>query len=177
MTRSWSPWTVCACGAGVSILVAVGGSAAALPAWQVGWLLALPWLVLGIGWSARRTSADRSDLTTIDVVGKVEPRSYAAGEVILKQGDPSDALYILSTGLVRVVRDDEYGAQIHVADIHPGGFFGEIGLLKSAPRSASVEAVTEVTVLVIDRPLFETIVSSSMSTRRMLERVARIRSR
>lgn len=177
MTRSWSPWRVCICGAGVSVLVAAVGSAAALPIWQVGWLLALPWLVLGIGWSARRSSADRAELTTIDVVGKLEPRSYAPGEVILQQGDPSDAMYILSTGSVRVVRDDEYGAQIHVADIHPGGFFGEIGLLRRAPRSASVEAVTQVTVLVIDRPLFETIVDSSMSTRRMLERVARIRSR
>lgn len=177
MTRFWSPWAACVSGAGVTAFVTVVGFAADLPAWEVGLLLVLPWIVLGFVWSARGATPDLSELSTLDVVRKLEPRNYASGDVILKQGDPSDEMYIVSTGAVRVVRDDEYGARIHVADLHPGAFFGEIGLLNRAPRSATVEAITPVSVLVIDRPLFETIVDSSMSTRRILERSARSRRR
>ena len=61
------------------------------------------------------------------------PRSFAPGTIIIRQGDPTDRIFILGEGRASV--------QIHgqeVASLAPGEVFGEMGLLERAPRSADV---------------------------------------
>lgn len=69
-----------------------------------------------------------------------------AGRTIMRQGDLGQELAVVIEGEVEVVRD---GARI--ATLGPGSYFGEIALLDSLTRTASVNAVTDVVLEVIDR--------------------------
>lgn len=63
---------------------------------------------------------------------------------IVTQGEAGDSLFIIEEGLVNVLVKDAKGKNKWVAHIHPGGFFGEMALLTGEPRTASVQAETEV---------------------------------
>jgi MFS family permease len=71
------------------------------------------------------------------------------GETLIHEGDPADALYILRTGAVAVRAGDR-----ELATLGPGSWFGEIGLLEGVPRTATVYATQECTLLRIDGAAF-----------------------
>jgi serine/threonine-protein kinase len=100
-------------------------------------------------------SALRDDVHTFLRAGSHLPRlTFAAGTLIVKEGDRGDAAYLIVSGRCRVVRmaaDPEAPARI----LEPGEIFGELALLLDAPRTASIEALEECTVLVIDRETLE----------------------
>lgn len=73
------------------------------------------------------------------------------GEVVFKQGDPGDALYVVADGWVRVVAEGPPRTELGRLD--DGEFFGEIALVTDEPRSATVEAATDAWVLALDRAL------------------------
>ncbi len=74
-------------------------------------------------------------------------RNYAAGDVILREGELGIAFYVVLAGHVEVTRSD--GTVVN--RIGPGGSFGEMALLNDMPRSARVTAVDAVTCLVLPR--------------------------
>ena len=76
---------------------------------------------------------------------------FGRGERIVHQGEPGDALYVVleGTALVTFAADD--GTEREVARLGRGEFFGEMALLTGEPRTASVSAADDLTVLVIDR--------------------------
>jgi CRP/FNR family transcriptional regulator, cyclic AMP receptor protein len=67
-------------------------------------------------------------------------RRYASGEAIFQQGDPSLGMYIVRTGSVRIIRQFPGGEPRLIATLTAGEFFGELGLIDDAPRSASAVA-------------------------------------
>ena len=67
----------------------------------------------------------------------------------MRQGDPSDRFYVLVRGRVEVTQ----GGQ-HLRDEGPGEFFGEIGLLRDVPRTATVTALEEVETVSLTREDF-----------------------
>ena len=75
-----------------------------------------------------------------------------AGDVILRENDPSDAFYILLKGKLRVCTQRRDIASIAKA----GETFGEIGLLRNEPRSATVMTLGPAHVLRIDAGIRET---------------------
>jgi len=75
------------------------------------------------------------------------------GEAIFNQGDRGDALYVLTSGVVRVVRD---GATIN--ELHRGDCFGEIAIFAETTRTAGVESVEDATCLRLDAPSFRQLV-------------------
>jgi eukaryotic-like serine/threonine-protein kinase len=77
-------------------------------------------------------------------------RAYAPGQVIVQEGDPGNEAYMISSGRCRAFRKVE-GGQETLATMGPGEVFGEMALLLEEPRSASVEAMDKVTVLVLDK--------------------------
>ena len=64
------------------------------------------------------------------------------------------------------------GAEREVNRLGPGEFFGEIGLLKGAPRVATVRALEPSELLRLDQPAFERLVQASAATREQLDHVA-----
>jgi CRP-like cAMP-binding protein len=73
------------------------------------------------------------------VQGMLHEREYLAGEVIFDEGDPGSALYIVRTGRVLICRQGRPDSAI--AEIGAGGFFGELALLDSVPRTAQARAL------------------------------------
>ena len=73
------------------------------------------------------------------------------------QGEPGERFYLLEQGTARVIRDG-----VDVASLGPGDFFGEIALLRDIPRTATVEAVSDLDLLVLERgPFLDAIKSSA----------------
>jgi len=76
-------------------------------------------------------------------------RTFAAGEMVLTEGQRSGLLYVLASGAVEVLKDD---VQINIVS-EPGTFFGEVSVLLDEPHTASVRAVEPSTFYVADDPL------------------------
>ncbi len=76
---------------------------------------------------------------------------FAAGEYLVRQGEQGRSLFVIKEGTVRIAKTDATGVTLDVAKLGPGDFFGEMSLLTGEPRSASVLAVTEVEVTVVDK--------------------------
>jgi MFS family permease len=83
------------------------------------------------------------------LAGRLAPVSVAAGEVVFRQGDHGDRYYLIREGQVDVVLD---GAQAR--SLGPGEGFGEIALLRDVPRTATVSALTDVSLYALERDDF-----------------------
>ena len=71
------------------------------------------------------------------MLGAAERRSAKPGTVLVRQGDPADAFYVLVDGQVDVTKEED-GEPRTVATLVEGQYFGETGLLHGTPRNASV---------------------------------------
>lgn len=80
-----------------------------------------------------------------------EVACYHPGEFIYLPGDPSDAVYLIRKGCVRLAFIDEEGERQTVAILRPGELFGELILDHSVPQEFSAEALSETAVYVIDK--------------------------
>ena len=65
---------------------------------------------------------------------------FAAGQAIVREGEPADALYVVLDGSVGVTAHGEAGAEQRLRTMGPDTYFGEIGLLERIPRTATVTA-------------------------------------
>ena len=102
-----------------------------------------------------------SDLTTpefIDVAILLVRRVLKPGEVAVKEGDPGDSMFIISTGEVRATVS-KGGQQLPVATLRDGDFFGEMAVLSGEPRTATVTAVKNTEVLELSRDNLQIICS------------------
>jgi CRP/FNR family transcriptional regulator, cyclic AMP receptor protein len=77
------------------------------------------------------------------------PRSYQAGSIILREGDPGDTCYVLRAGAARVVRQHADGRAITLTNLGPGEIFGELAMFGGEVRSATVEALDDVQAVAI----------------------------
>jgi CRP-like cAMP-binding protein len=81
--------------------------------------------------------------------------SCGAGHVLVLQGEPGDSFYIIVSGRMRVVFEDEYGTERTVALLGVGDCFGEIALLENIPRTASVVALGSASLLKLEKQDFD----------------------
>ena len=75
----------------------------------------------------------------------VQIRQFAPGEIILRENESGETAYYIDAGKVAVFKDNAAG-QVHIAYLHPGDIFGEMGMVDDLPRSAGVRAVESTTV-------------------------------
>jgi CRP/FNR family transcriptional regulator, cyclic AMP receptor protein len=85
----------------------------------------------------------------------VTRRSAARGAIIMAAGDPTDSLYIILSGRFKVMMSDADGKEVILSILGPGEFFGEMGLIDDAPRSASVVAIEPCELLALARRDFK----------------------
>jgi len=86
------------------------------------------------------------------VVGR---KSYPRNSTIINAGDPTDALYIVISGRLKVMMSDDEGREVILAILGQGEFFGEMGLIDEAPRSATVIAIEPCELLTINKMDFK----------------------
>lgn len=88
------------------------------------------------------------------VMSVTEIQSYKQDEVLFREGSPSDALYIIAQGRVRMSKQVAYIGEEALSILEPGEFFGEMGLLDDSPRSADAIIHEPANLLVITRSKF-----------------------
>lgn len=96
------------------------------------------------------------------------------GDVIVREGAPAEKFFIVLDGAVELVRDAE-GGEEHLARLTAGQFFGEAAILRDAPRSATVKAVEDSKLMVMDGDTFRSLVASSLGTSGDFDNVLRDR--
>ena len=69
---------------------------------------------------------------------------FGPGEVIFREGDPGRHVFVIRSGTVEVLAKRPDGSQDVIARLHPGDHFGELALLRDAPRTATVRTATAV---------------------------------
>jgi len=97
------------------------------------------------------------ELTTTElmmVLMATNKKQYEPGQVIVREGNEGDSLFIVKEGEVEVRKYDGKGSEHQLATLGPGECFGEISLIDSEPRSASVYAQTDCTLYRITRNNF-----------------------
>lgn len=82
------------------------------------------------------------------------PVEVEAGQVIVAQGDVADRFYFIDTGTFTVSQRTGVAEPIELRTIGPGDVFGEIGLLTSVPRTATVTATSDGHLFALDRAGF-----------------------
>ena len=98
---------------------------------------------------SRLTEEQRREIASASAI-----RMYGSGETIVRQGDPGQSMFIVSSGAAVVVLEPD---RREVAVIGPGGYFGEMSVLTGDPRSASVVARGDTSVLELGAEVFRTI--------------------
>jgi hypothetical protein len=116
------------------------------------------------------------------VAVRLEPVRVEAGEVVIREGDVADRFYLIERGtyaVTRLARGGAAGAGAgagagaaageaaleHLRTMGPGEVFGEIGLLRAIPRTATVAAVTDGALLALDGPDFLELVNANALVR------------
>ncbi|HXT45235.1 MAG TPA: Crp/Fnr family transcriptional regulator [Pseudonocardiaceae bacterium] len=100
-----------------------------------------------------RTSlfADLDESELLGLGACARRRTYSKGEFIFHQGDPGDAVFVLTEGRVKVIFASEDGDEMILATLQPPNFFGELALIDGGPRSASIQTLEPTTVLTLTR--------------------------
>lgn len=82
-------------------------------------------------------------------------KKYGPGEYIFREGDTGSEVYIIQSGTVEVIKDLE-DAEVILATLKKGDFFGEMALFGDNKRSASIRAKTPTALVIISEPVFRT---------------------
>ena len=77
------------------------------------------------------------------------------GDVLFREGDPGDAMYVLVSGRLRIATSVPENGQRVVGEVSPGELVGELGLLSGEPRTGTATAIRETNVVRMTLPVFE----------------------
>lgn len=103
-----------------------------------------------------------------DIARQLRRRRFKRGETIFHQGDPGDALHIVSSGAVKIVLPSVDGEEAIIATLRSGDFFGELALLDGAPRSATAVAVEPSETWTLSRALLLSLLERDAALRESL---------
>lgn len=87
------------------------------------------------------------------IAQKTTEKGFSKGDIIFRQGDPGDSLYLILGGNVRVIREDGKKRET-VAILEELSCFGEMAILGESVRTATIESTDSLTVLRIDKEDF-----------------------
>ncbi len=102
------------------------------------------------------------------VASGVLVRRYAGGEVLFKEGDAADGLYLIRRGSVMITRTIA-GREVVLSYLSAGNYVGEMALLTDSPRSATVRAAVTTEAVVLDAAVFKKVLSRNPKWREEME--------
>lgn len=96
-----------------------------------------------------------NEMEVMTLADSLAEEKFDAGVTICNQGDEGNYFYIIKEGTAKCFKKDEStGEEKQVAELTEGSYFGEVALLTSKPRQATVKADTLLKVLALDRATF-----------------------
>lgn len=95
---------------------------------------------------------DRRSISQI--AGVARPKRCQRGELVVRQGEPGESVFIIESGFLKVQMAAPDGAPTTLGIMGPNEIFGELALFDGQPRSATVSAHTRSDLVVIDRSAF-----------------------
>ncbi len=109
----------------------------------------------------------------------LEEQHFLPDEIILREGDFGQDLYIIVSGKVRVVKDYGEPAERLLNTLSAGDFFGEMAIFESVPRTATVVATAESELLILNADKFKQMIyqKPEMAFEIFRELCARLRKR
>jgi cAMP-dependent protein kinase regulator len=105
----------------------------------------------------------------IAVIHGLRLQTFAAGEILVTEGEPGDSLFVLTTGLCRAFVRNPAGRNVEVRELREGDFFGEISVLTGQPRSATITTATPCELLELDRESLDSILASHPKVKDVLD--------
>jgi CRP-like cAMP-binding protein len=118
------------------------------------------------------------DDAVAELVRRMSKRTVPAGNIVLHEGDPGDACFVIASGEVRVLKRDPRNAQsdlIEVARLGTGSIFGAFALLADRRRHATVQAVADTALYRIPRTLLRELAANYPAVGPALQRFYRER--
>jgi putative ABC transport system ATP-binding protein len=106
--------------------------------------------------------ADLQTSTLTEVADKMMVEEAEAGDVVIRQGDPGELFYLIRSGKVDVVVQQD-GVSRQVAELDEGQYFGEAALLRDEPRNATVIARTKSMFYTLGKADFKNVLARSKS--------------
>jgi len=106
--------------------------------------------------------AELSEEDLADVASGGEPLELATGDVVATEGEPGDALFVILSGELQVVKRSRT-TDVPIAVVGPGEIVGEMSIFEAQPRNASVRAVEAARVIRIEREAILTILRTRPS--------------
>jgi hypothetical protein len=107
----------------------------------------------------------------------MEIRTYAPGEAVVREGEPTDVFYVIAKGEAIVTQRDESGVERVINMLKEDQYFGELAILRGEKRNATVRAKTSLEVIAVSKESFKMLVESSQHTADEIARVAATRMR
>jgi CRP-like cAMP-binding protein len=114
---------------------------------------------------------DSDSLHTL--ISRVRVVLLDAGQVLFRQGDAANSLYVIVAGAVVPIAEGEPRRKLAV--LERGEFFGEIGVMVKQPRNATIEAIVETKLLAIDRRVLWELIAKQPSVAKSILRFLRAR--
>jgi hypothetical protein len=108
----------------------------------------------------------------VAVIQGLKLLTYQTKQIILKEGDKGESLYMLTSGTVKAFRKNAQGKQVALAELSEGAFFGEGSILTGKPRTATVVAWEHCELLELDRPTLDSITKTHPHVWDVLEEFA-----
>ena len=98
-----------------------------------------------------------------EIISNIETRTFQEDEIIFREGDWGDLLYLVDEGSVKISKLGRGGRQETLGFMEAGNFFGEMALLDGEPRSAMAAATGPTVLGVVDEPAFQRILEHAPS--------------
>jgi ATP-binding cassette subfamily B protein len=109
------------------------------------------------------------------LISSCEGLAFKFGDVVMREGQPADAMFIIVSGRARVVQRTDAGDEVVLASLGAGEVLGETGLLQGGIRTATVRASSELNVMRLGRAEFESLRASHPAVQGWLEQCTHAR--
>ncbi len=90
-----------------------------------------------------------------DFINSLQLKEYAAGDIIFKENDPGECLYLIGMGTVNLETKSIRGNKETFSHLKEGDFFGELAFMSHKPQVNTAVAESDVGLLIIDREIFD----------------------
>lgn len=107
----------------------------------------------------------------VNLIASAFVMTYEAGDTILREGDPGDTMFLVMDGTLRVETSGGANGTVHLAELGRGACVGEVSVITGAPRTATVTAITNVSVATFARHRVSRVLGQSPKVRALLEQL------